>query len=495
MEIVRKTLSQSLDEVIRRYPDNEALVHTDSSIRYNYSLLSWEVERAARGFIRLGIGKGDRVALWADNVPEWVVAQLALIRIGGLFVPVDPKADQDDVRFVLEQCDVRAVVMARGQEEEEDQMDFLLGVKAGMPSLETIVQFSSDSHPDAMLWSELLGMGDGADPELLKERESEVSPEDPVAIMYTSGTTGPPKGVLLDHLGLLNKSLFSAFRQGIHPEDRLCLFYPLFHMFGNTCISLCGLLSGATIVMPCSIFEPDKVLKAIYKEKCTAIYGSPSMVVGLLDHPNFNKKRWKSVTKGVLGGGGCPPGLLKRLVDGVGIAGLGVGYGITEASSWISMTHPDDPFEKKVSTMGTPLECNQVKIIDPASGEELAPGEQGEICVRGLLMKSYYRMPEATAGSVDPEGWFHSGDLGEMDENGYIRITGRIKDMIVMDGIEIHPAEVEEVLHQVDGVAEVQVFGFTHPKTGQELAAWIILKPGRQTERGRGVGVPQAESE
>jgi fatty-acyl-CoA synthase len=477
MEIVRKTLSQSLDEVFHRYPDNEALVHTDLAVRYTYDLLSWEVERAARGLCRLGVKKGDRVVLWAGNVPEWIVAQLALIRIGALFVPVDPAADQEDLRFILDECETKTVILTRGQEENE-QLELLQGARAGLPLLENIILFSAESHPDAMLWFELLAMGDGADTDTLKERESGVRPEDPVAIMYTSGTTGPPKGVLLDHLGLLNKCLFSASRQGLTPADRLCLFFPLFHMFGNTCITLAGLLSGAALVIPSPFFDPDKVLKAIYKERCSAIYGSPGMIVGLLGHPNFNKKRWKTVSKGILGGAAPTSGLMKRLIQGVGVSRIGVGYGMTEASSWISMTHPDDPFEKKVSTMGTVLECNQVKFVDPASGEDLPAGAPGELCVKGFLMKSYYRRPEATRNAIDREGWFHSGDLGVMDVEGYVRITGRIKDLIVKDGVEIHPAEVEEIVHQLDGVAEVQVFGFAHPETGQEIAGWIKPEPG-----------------
>jgi fatty-acyl-CoA synthase len=277
---------------------------------------------------------------------------------------------------------------------------------------------------------------------------------------------------------LINKSLASAKRQGLTGEDRLCLFFPLYHMFGNTCIALTGLLAGATLVMPCLAFDPSKVLKAINKEKATAVYGSPSMTIALLDHPEFNGKRWASVKRGIIGGAPCPVELMKRIVQGVGVSNIAVAYGITEASSWITMTHPDDPLERRTSTIGTPLECNQVKIVNPATGRTVPPNTQGELCVKGLLMKGYYKMPAATASAVDKQGWFHTGDLGEIDEKGYVKITGRMKEVILRAGVPINPAEVEEILYSLPEVSEVQVFGFPHEHLGQEVAAWIKLKKG-----------------
>ncbi len=477
MKIVRKSIGQMLNEIARKHPNREALVHMDVSVRYNYSLLLWEVDRAAKGLITMGIEAGDRVSLWAPNLPEWIVAQLALIKIGAIFVPVDPGAGQEELRYVLEQSESKAIIMARGLEEDES-IDLILEVRDHVRSLEHLIVVARESRPDMMMWTELLGMGDDPDSRSLEERENLVSPEDPVAIMYTSGTTGVPKGVMLDHLGLVNKSLASAKRQGLTEEDRLCLFVPLYHMFGNTCIALTGLLAGATLVMPCLAFDPSKVLKAIYKEKATAVYGSPSMIIALLDHPEFKSKRLASVKKGVVGGAPCPMELMKRIVQGVGVSNIAVGYGITETSSWITMTHPDDSLELRSSTIGTPLECNQVKIVHPATGRSVQPNTQGELCVKGLLMKGYYKMPAATASVVDKQGWFHSGDLGEIDEKGYVKITGRLKDVIVRGGVEIHPAEVEEILYSLPEISEVQVFGFPHAKLGQEVAAWIKLRKG-----------------
>ncbi|MBW2116296.1 MAG: AMP-binding protein [Deltaproteobacteria bacterium] len=219
--------------------------------------------------------------------------------------------------------------------------------------------------------------------------------------------------------------------------------------------------------LPCKVFEPSRILRAIHKEKCTAIYGSPSMLTALVDHPEFRKKRWQSLVKGTIGGAPCPVELMRRLVEDIGLSGITVAYGITETSSWITMTHPDDPIELRVSTIGTPLGCNEVKIVGPGTGEDLPRKTQGELCTRGFLMRSYYKMPAATAAAIDRDGWFHTGDLGEMDENNYVKITGRLKDVIVRDGIEIYPVEIEEIIYQRPEVSEAQVFGIPDPEKGQ----------------------------
>ena len=477
MEIIRKTIGQMINEIAEKYPNNDALIHTDIGTRYNYSLLLWEINRAAKGMIKMGLQKGDRVALWGPNITEWIISQIALARIGAIMVPIIPGAERDDLHYILEQSESRAIIMARGLEGDE-YIETILSVMDELPCLEHIFVSATKTYPDTIPWSELTAMGDEVTMQDLEEREGKIDPEDPVAIMYTSGTTGRPKGVVLDHLGLINKSLCSTKRQGLNHQDRLCLFFPLYHMFGNTCISLSGLLIGAAIIMPCLAFDPPKILKAIYEEKCTAIYGSPSMIISLLDHSDFRKKRWGTVMRGILGGAPCPMELMKRLVQDVGVSDITVAYGITEVSSWTTMTHPDDPLELRVSTIGTPLECNQVKIVNPSTGEDLPPNKKGELCIKGLLMKEYHKMPATTSAAIDREGWFHSGDLGLMDEKGYLQITGRLKDVIIRDGIEIYPAELEEVIYNLPEVSEVQVFGFPYSGKGEEVAAWVKLKEG-----------------
>jgi fatty-acyl-CoA synthase len=475
-ESINTTIGQVVDAVATRYPNNMAIVHPDSGTRYDYHRFLSEINRAARGLMNIGIQKGDRVSLWAPNVSEWIICQIALAKIGAILVPIDHGAGKADLSYILEQSGSGSLVMTSGLVGDE-YLKILSDMDHGA-SLEHVILIDHRSHPGMISWDELTEKGDELDSQALAQREREIDASDPVAIMYTSGTTGKPKGVILDHLGLVNKSLFSARRQGLNNRDRLCLFFPLFHMFGNTCITMAGLIQGASIIMPCETFEPSKILKAIDTEGCTAIYGSPSMLIALIDHPEFEPDGWKTLRKGTIGGAPCPVEVMRRLVQDIGISDITVAYGITEASSWITMTRPDDPLDRRVSTIGTPLACNEVKILDPVTGDDLPPNTPGELCTRGYLMKGYYRMPAATASAVDREGWFHSGDLGMMDEKGYFKITGRLKDVIVRDGHEIYPSELEETLYKVPGVSEVQVFGFPHPERGNEIAAWIKLKEG-----------------
>lgn len=477
MEIIQKTIGEMLAATVERWPEQEALVHTTLGIRYPYALFGWEIERAAKGLIELGITKGDRVALWAPNIPEWPIAQMAAAKAGAVIVPVDPEADKENVSYLLNQSGARALIMARGLEDAEN-VNLSEEIRDCVPLLEHIIVAATQSFPGTVPWTELTAMGESVPPQALVERERTIGPEDPVAIMYTSGTTGIPKGVVLDHRGLINKSLASTRRQGLTPQDRLCLFFPAFHMFGNTCIALSGFLVGSAVIMPCLAFHVQQILEAIYREKCTALYGSPSMITALLDAPQFKKKRWATVKKGILGGAPCPLDLMKRLVKDVGVTDITVGYGITETCSWITMTRPEDSLERRSTTIGMPLDCNEVKIVHLSTGETVPPNTQGELCVRGLLMKGYHDMPAATAGAVDMEGWFHTGDLGEMDETGYVRITGRLKDVILRDGIEIHPSELEEVIYTLPEISDVQVFGFPYPGRGQEVAAWVKLRDG-----------------
>jgi fatty-acyl-CoA synthase len=470
---VEKTIGESLNEIAARYPHNTAIVHCERDVRWTYRAFLTEVDRAARGLMRIGIGKGDPVALWAPNIPEWITSQMAAAKVGAVLVPVDVGAGSEDLRYVLDQSGCRSLIMTGGRQ-DDDHGDILSELDHDS-LLEQVVIIDEKPDPHRISWSRLMELGGEVDRETLTEREREVRPTDPVAIMYTSGTTGKPKGVVLNHRGLITKSTVSAQRQGLNNHDRLCLFFPLFHMFGNTCIALTGILTGASIIMPSQTFEPSKTLSAISGEGCTAIYGSPSMFITLIEHPEFSTESCGTLRKGIIGGAPCPMELMRKLVGYIGISDITVAYGITEASSWITMTLPEDPLELRVSTIGTALECNEVKIIDPITGEDLPAGHQGELCTRGFLMIGYHAMPAATAAAIDQQGWFHAGDLGEMDEAGYIEITGRIKDVIVRDGIEIYPTELEETIYQLPGVSEVQVFGFSDPQKGQEVAAWIKL--------------------
>jgi len=481
MTYFQKTIGQMLDDIAGKHARCDALIHTESDVRYTYDLLSQAIDRVARGFIYRGIARGDKVAIWSPNVPQWLIALLGLIKIGAITVPVDPAATRDNLLYILEQSECCGLIVA-GSMHDNKMVDLARQIRNDLPALSHLFVIGDSTDADMISWNELTAVGDAVSQDTLVKAAAMVQPQDPVAIMYTSGTTGQPKGVVLDHPGLVNKSIVATERQGITAEDRLCLFFPLFHMFGNTCIALAGFLRGAALIMPASTFDPAKILAAIPAEKCTAIYGSPSMLIALVDHPQFQKSAWAALSKGIIGGAPCPMELMRRIVEDIGVSDITVAYGITETSSWITMTHPTDPIELRVSTIGTALACNEVKIVDPATGDTLDPGQQGELCSRGFLMKEYYKMPGATAAAVDREQWFHTGDLGVMDQQGYIKITGRVKDVIVRRGVEIYPVEVEEVIYLLAEVSEVQVFGFNppSPEKGQAVAAWIKLKEGTQ---------------
>ena len=479
MKIIHKTINGLLEEIAAANPQQDAIIHTEKGMRYSFKRLSREIDRSACAFIKKGVKAGDKVGLWAHNRPEWLLSFLGLTKIGATTVPIDPNATTENLHFILAQSECRGLIIS-GVSGDSKLEKMALIAKQQIPALQFIIAMGDASVDEIIPWTDFLAPAAEVSDQTLAETAQAVQATNPMAIMYTSGTTGQPKGVVLDHLGLINKSMVGTERQGINAEDRLCLFFPLFHMMGNTCIALAGLLRGAALIMPCETFDPPKILLAISKEKCTAVYGSPSMLIGLIDHPDFQKEDWKTVSKGIIGGAPCPIELMRRIVEDIGVSDITVAYGITETSSWITMTHPDDPIELRVSTIGTPLPCNEVKIVDPASGEQLASNQQGELCTRGFLMKEYYKMPAATAAAVDKEAWFHTGDLGEMDEQGYVKITGRLKDVIVRAGVDIYPVEVEEIIYQLPDISEAQVFGFPHPQKGQEVAAWVKLKAGAE---------------
>jgi fatty-acyl-CoA synthase len=481
MEIVRKSIGSAIEDVTWAHPHRPALVHAECGTRLDYSGLSGAVERIGRGFLALGIRPGGKVALWAPNEAEWMPAFLGLAAIGAVTVPIDPAAGREHLGYILGQSESQAVVLSAG---DGQAMELLSAVRSDAPGLARVVAMPGPAPAGTLSWQGLMEGGAQVAPGDLAAARRAVDPEGPVAIMYTSGTTGPPKGVVLNHLGLINKSLHATERQGITASDRLCLFFPLFHMFGNTCIALAGLLRGASLILPGRRFEPLKILDAIAAERCTAVYGSPSMLIALLDHPAFRKQDWSALKKGIIGGAPCPAELMRRIVADIGVADITVAWGITETSSWITMTLPGDPIERRVATIGRALPCCEVQIVDPRTGEGLPAGRRGELCTRGFLMTEYFKMPAATAAAVDRQGWFHTGDLGVMDADGYVSISGRLKDVIVRDGLELTPVEVEEVIYGLAEISEVQVFGFPHPERGQEVAAWMKLREGGRLSAG-----------
>ncbi len=467
-------IGSALIEIADRFPDREALIHVERGVRLSYRQFIAAAGRAAAGLKELGIGPGDHVAIWGGNRPEWIVSQAALSILGAVWTPIDPSAAPGQLAFVLEHSDAVAVIADQNLREVLEAARSDPKSAGRLKRLQHVVSWEEPAEGETG-WAEVLEAGRAGDPAELAGRVDESGP---AAIMYTSGTTGRPKGAMLAHQSLITKSLAAAERQALTETDRLGLFFPLSHMFGNTCIALTGLLRGAALVIPADVFEPGSTLTALARERCTAVYGTPSMLIAILDHPNFGEHDLSSLRTGILGGAACPLEIVKRIVEVMGVREITLGYGLTETSSWVTMTQPDDPLELRVGTVGTALAGCEVGVFDPDTDEPLAPGIGGEIRTRGSLMLGYYKQAQATARAIDADGWYRTGDLGTLDETGRLRVTGRIKDVVVRRGVEILPAQVEDEIYRLESVAEVQVFGVPDVEVGRRLAAWLRLKPG-----------------
>jgi fatty-acyl-CoA synthase len=492
MDFVRKTVGDVLDEVAVKVPEKEALVDLSGGRRFSYKELLALVNQTAKGFLKLGLKQGDHLALWSPNRWEWTITQFALAKIGVVLVSIDINCKIEQLKYFLRQSDSKSLVMAEGMKgseyidmicqlcpEVKEAIRGKLNSKA-LPELQNIILLSGRTFGGMFHWKEILDMGKDVPDKMLGERQGSCQEDHVVTILYTSGTTGAPKGVMSTHFGIINTTLASAENQRITEKDRLCLSVPLSHMFGCVCVSLASVLKGATLVIPSETFDPTRILEAIEKERCTAIYGSPSAFIALMGDPRYRTSNVNSLRTGIMGGAQCPMEVMKKVVEELGVREIVIGYGQTESSSWITMTRPDDPLELRVSTVGKPLPNVEAKIIDPISGDEVPTdrGAVGEICARGFNMKGYYKMPSATANAIDSGGWLHTGDLGSMDGSGYVRTAGRLKEVINKGGEVLFPTEIEEVLFRHPKVSNAQVFGVPDKNLGEEVAAWIKLEEG-----------------
>lgn len=484
------TIGQVLDETTRRYGDRDAVVFPKAGVRLTYRQLSDKVDEAARGLLALGLKRGDHVALWATNVPQWTILQLATARLGIVLVTVNPAYRAFELRYVLGQCDAKALFLV-DRFKSSDYFAMLTEVCPELataapgrlaakeyPHLRWVVALKGETPPGTISWEEMCRRGTSRRDDLAA-LQAALSPSDAINIQYTSGTTGFPKAAMLSHRNLLVNGYFVGHCQRLTAEDRVCVPVPFYHCFGCVLGTMCSVIYGAAMVLPAESFNPTATLEAIERERATALYGVPTMFIAQLQDETFGRRDLSSLRTGIMSGSPCPIEVMKQVVDRMGIREITIAYGQTEASPVITQTHVDDPLSIRVETVGEPLPGVEVKLVDPGGGQTLGENQQGELCCRGhLVMLGYYKNPEATAAAIDAEGWLHTGDLALRQPNGCYRITGRIKDLVIRGGENVYPREIEEFLYTHPAIEQAAVFGVPDPKFVEELCAWIKLKSG-----------------
>lgn len=489
-ELVHKTIGELMDDTVSQYPHKEAVVYPETGLRYTYKEFQEACNKVAKGFMSLGIKKGDHIAVWASNKPEWLVAQYASAKIGAVLVTVNTSYQSKELEYLLRQSDSTTLLLM-DEFKGVSYLDMLkelcpelqksapgeLNAKK-LPKLKNVIYMGDQKHPGMFIWNDLLDKSLLVSDQALEERQKSTHYDEVINMHYTSGTTGFPKGVMLTHSNIINNAINVAECQRLTYEDRICIPVPFFHCFGCVMGTLAAVATGATMV-PLILFDPLEVLKAVELEKCTALYGVPTMFIAELNHPDFSNYNLSSLRTGIMAGSPCPTEIMKKVVHDMGAKEITIAYGQTESSPVITQTRPYDSIERRVSTVGSALENVEIKVVDPTSGEEVPNGVQGELCTRGyLVMKGYYKMEDQTRETIDTEGWLHTGDLATMDEEGYVVITGRLKDMIIRGGENIYPREIEEFLYTHPKVFDVQIVGVPDERFGEQVAAFIKVKPG-----------------
>jgi fatty-acyl-CoA synthase len=472
------TLGDLVDQMARERPDHEALVDPAAGRTVTYGELARETDRLTKGLAALGLAPGDHLALWGGSSIPWILFQYGAAKAGLVVVSMDPECPPDAAAYLLEQSNAKGVVVIEGYKDRDFAGVIHQLESRGLPAPGIRVQVGGAPALGFIPMEELILLGNRIPEAEIARRRTGIGPLDATLLSYTSGTTGPPKGVLCTHQGLMRKSHDSARIQDIRPEDRTGLIVPLYHMFGNTCAVLAAFIAGSAVVLTGPWFDVEPALFRLAQGRSTLLYGAPSQFIALMNHPRYPEADLSSLRGGIMGGAPCPMEVMKRVVDEMGVRRILVGYGQTEASSWITLTRPDDPLELRVSTIGRALPGTEVRVVDPKTGEPLPAGRAGELCARGFLMAGYYRLPAATAKALDSEGWLHTGDLASLDEQGNGRILGRIKDLIPGLDQPISPVDVEEVLYRHPDVLEAAVFGLPWGDGMERAAAWIRIRPG-----------------
>ena len=484
--------------MVERFPENEAVVSIPQNLRYTYSQLAALVDELARGLVGTGFAKGDRIGVWSTNNIEWLLLQMATARIGAILVNINPAYRPRELAYALQRSEVQGLFVIPGFRSSDyiamlvELIPALKDTAAGewqskdYPLLRNIVVYdpaaakkTARPHAGFTLWQEVLVAAEQVTNARLDEMSALLDRDDPINIQYTSGTTGFPKAVLLTHHNILNNAWFSAQAMHFTQDDRLVIPVPFYHCFGMVLANLLCLSVGACLVIPCEHFDALKILQAVEREKCTAIHGVPTMFIAELEHPQFTNFDLSTLRTGIMAGASCPPALMKRVMEDMHCSEILIGYGETEASPITHLTTRDDTLQRRTETVGKNLPHQEVKVVDLASGQTVALGEVGEICFRGYhIMTGYYGDEQATRKAIDEHGWLHSGDLGTMDADGYVQITGRLKEMIIRGGENIYPREIEDFIFTHPKVAGVAVFGIPDEFYGEEVMAWIQLHAG-----------------
>ncbi|MFZ1127848.1 AMP-binding protein [Methanoregula sp.] len=486
------TMGEMIDHIAAEYPETEAIVSAHQNIRWTYREFLEEINRVARALMGLGVEKGDRVGIWAMNHAEWVVVQFATAKIGAIMVNINPAYRTYELEYVLKQAEIQTLIL-QGRFKTSDYVGMFYEAcpeayeqKAGhissekFPYLKNVIFIGDIPYNGMFTWDDFLKKADDITMDELAERNEALSFDDPINIQYTSGTTGFPKGVVLTHHSVLNNGYIIGEGMGFTKKDRLCIPVPFYHCFGMVLSNMACATHGSTMVLPSPTFDAEEVLKTIEKECCTAVHGVPTMFIAELTHPNFPKYNLGSLRTGIMAGSPCPIEVMKQVNTQMHMSEIVIVYGQTETSPGVTMTTTKDPVERRVTTVGRAFPHTELKIVDPKTGKIVPAGEIGEICARGYcVMKCYYNNPSATHATLDKDRWNHTGDLATMDEEGYFKIVGRLKDMVIRGGENIYPREIEEFLHHDEKISDVYVVGVPDIKYGEELCAWVKMKPGQ----------------